>query len=292
MIKSMTGFGRCEITENNKKLTIEIKSVNHRYFDVSIKMTKKFMFFESAIRNILKEYAVRGKIDIFLTYEDMSGTDENIKYNEGLAREYYNYYEAISKSFNLKNDLTTAILARCPDVITMEEAEMDEEEILKLIEKTLKGACEMFVETRTREGEHLKTDMLLKLWHWEECLSEIEERSPIILAEYRQKLLDKLHEVMDNSQIDENRIAAEMVIFSDKLSVDEETVRLRSHIEHMKKDLIAGGELGRKLDFVAQEMNREANTILSKANDITISNLAISLKTDIEKIREQIQNIE
>jgi len=125
MIKSMTGFGRCEITENNKKLTIEIKSVNHRYFDVSIKMTKKFMFFESAIRNILKEYAVRGKIDIYLTYEDMSGTDENIKYNESLAREYYNYYDTISKTFNLKNDLTTAILAICPDVITMEEADMD-----------------------------------------------------------------------------------------------------------------------------------------------------------------------
>jgi uncharacterized protein (TIGR00255 family) len=292
MIKSMTGFGRCEITENNKKLTIEIKSVNHRYFDVSIKMTKKFMFFESAIRNILKEYAVRGKIDIYLTYEDMSGTDENIKYNESLAREYYNYYDTISKTFNLKNDLTTAILARCPDVITMEEADMDEEEILKLIEKTLKGACEMFVETRTREGEHLKTDMLLKLSSMTDCLREIEERSPLILSEYRQKLLDKLHEVMDNTQIDENRIASEMVIFADKLSVDEETVRLKSHIEHMKKDLLAGGEQGRKLDFVAQEMNREANTILSKANDITISNLAIALKTDIEKIREQIQNIE
>jgi len=150
----------------------------------------------------------------------------------------------------------------------------------------------MFVETRTREGEHLKTDMLLKLSSMTDCLREIEERSPLILSEYRQKLLDKLHEVMDNTQIDENRIASEMVIFADKLSVDEETVRLKSHIEHMKKDLLAGGEQGRKLDFVAQEMNREANTILSKANDITISNLAIALKTDIEKIREQIQNIE
>lgn len=292
MIKSMTGFGRCEVVETDKKLTIEMKSVNHRYLDLNIKMPKKFNVFESDMRNLLKNYASRGKIDIYISFEDLSFKNEKIKYNSELAKEYVGYFKQMGDEFGIENDMKASVLAKCQDVLCMEDAGIDEEEIGKLLEKTLSGAADMFVSTREREGEHLKKDMIGKLDHMLHNVDEIEKRSPEILNEYRKKLEDRLEELLTNTQIDENRIAAELVIFADKICVDEETVRLRSHIEHMKKDLDHGGEMGRKLDFIAQEMNREANTILSKANDIELSNRAIELKTEIEKIREQIQNIE
>ncbi len=292
MIKSMTGFGRYELVENNRKLTIEMKSVNHRYFDVNIKMPKKLSFFESSMRNILKNYAVRGKIDIYVTYEDLAGVDCNLKYNENLAKEYVKYYEKMVKEFNIRDDISASTLGRCPEVLTMEDAAIDEEEICIIVEKTLNGACTLFEESRKREGSQLSSDLVDKLNCMLKLVEIIEKRSPQVLSEYRKKLEDKMKEIFENSQIDDSRIASEVIIFADKICVDEEVVRLKSHIQNMKADISKGGEIGRKLDFIAQEMNREANTILSKANDLEITNIAINLKTAVEKIREQIQNIE
>ena len=292
MIKSMTGFGRCENHQGSRKFTVEMKAVNHRYFDVSIKMPKKLSFFEAAIRNVLKQYVQRGKLDVFITYEDYAEENVALKYNEELAGQYLKYFRQMAEKFGLKDDISVSSLGRCPEVFTMEEQDIDEEEIWAELKKAVEGACVQFVKAREQEGEALKTDLLDKLERMDENVTLIETRYPQIVAEYRQKLEEKVKELLADVQMDEGRIAAEVVIFSDKICTDEETVRLRSHIATMKEALIAGGSIGRKLDFIAQEMNREANTILSKANDLATSNVAIDLKTEIEKVREQIQNIE
>lgn len=292
MIKSMTGFGRCENHQGSRKFTVEMKAVNHRYFDVSIKMPKKLSFFEAAIRNVLKQYVQRGKLDVFITYEDYAEENVALKYNEELAGQYLKYFRQMAEKFGLKDDISVSSLGRCPEVFTMEEQDIDEEEIWAELKKAVEGACVQFVKAREQEGEALKTDLLDKLERMDENVTLIEDRYPQIVSAYRSRLEEKVKELLGDLQIDEGRIAAEVVIFSDKICTDEETVRLRSHIATMKEALIAGGSIGRKLDFIAQEMNREANTILSKANDLEVSNYAIDLKTEIEKVREQIQNIE
>lgn len=288
----MTGFGRCEISEAERKFTVELKGVNHRYLDVNIRMPKKLNFFESSIRNLLKQYAQRGKVDIFITYEDFSEGQVLLKYNEALAGEYLKYFKQMEEAFSLDNDIKVSTLSRYPEVLTMEEQSMDEEELWNGLKKALEGAFTQFVETRITEGENLKKDLLGKLDEMLVLVDKVEERSPQIVAEYREKLETKVKELLADSQIEEGRIAAEVVLFADKICTDEETVRLRSHIQHMKSTLEEKEGVGRKLDFIAQEMNREANTILSKANDLEVSNYAIDLKTEIEKVREQIQNIE
>ena len=238
MIKSMTGFGRSEIQQGAHKFTVEMKSVNHRYFDVNIRMPKKLNFFEAAIRGVLKEYIQRGKVDVFISYEDLTETNVSLKYNEAVAAQYVRYHKQMAETFGIPFDLTVSGLGRCPEVFT------------------------------------------------------VEERYPAIMAEYREKLETKVAELLGDTQAEEGRIAAEVVLYADKICTDEETVRLRSHIQSARKELTQGGAVGRKLDFIAQEMNREANTILSKANDLFTSDTAINLKTEIEKVREQIQNIE
>ncbi len=292
MIKSMTGFGRCENHQGDKKFTVEIKAVNHRYFDVNIKMPKKFSFFEAAIRGTLKDYIQRGKVDVFITYEDYADMNFSLKYNENVAAEYLKYYRRMAETFGLEDDVRVSVLGKCPEVFTLEEQTIDEAKLWSLLETALRGASQQFVESRVKEGEALRTDLLEKLNHMLENVDRVEERYPRIIAEYREKLTEKVHELLGDAQIDEGRLATEVVLFSDKICTDEETVRLRSHIETMKAALTEGGSIGRKLDFIAQEMNREANTILSKANDLATSNIAIDLKTEIEKVREQIQNIE
>ena len=292
MIKSMTGFGRSEIVKGNRKISVEIKSVNHRYLEAGIKMPKKLNVFESRMRDLLKKYATRGKIDIFINYEDDSENQVNLKFNQNIADEYMAIFNNMSEKYNLKNDMTVGGLARFPEVITMDEVQEDEEELWHFIEEAMKAALEQFVNTRILEGENLKKDLLGKLDHMEELVTFVEKRSPEIMKEYRSKLESKVKELLGDTTIDESRIATEVIIYADKICVDEETVRLRSHIEHARKCLNEEGGIGRKMDFIAQEMNREANTTLSKANDIEISNAAIDLKTEIEKIREQIQNIE
>lgn len=293
MIKSMTGFGRCELVDGERKYTVEMKGVNHRYLDVNIRMPKKLNFFETAIRTLLKQYVSRGKVDLFLTYEDQSQGQAVLKYNASLAEEYMERLREMEEQFGLENDVRVSTLSRYPDVLTMEEQALDEEEIWSGLEKAVKGAAVQFVETRTLEGENLRRDIIEKLDGMAELVGSIEKRAPEIIAEYREKLEEKVKELLEDTQIDDSRIAAEVVIFADKICTDEEVVRLKSHIGHMKDVLLSDeAGIGRKLDFIAQEMNREANTILSKANDLETSNIGIDLKTEIEKVREQIQNIE
>ena len=292
MIKSMTGFGRCEIAENNRKITVEMKSVNHRYLDVNIKMPKKLNFFESAIRGELKNYISRGKVDIFITYEDFTENKSSVRYNKELAEEYLTYLKQMAEDFGLDNDIRVSTLSKYPDVFTMEEQTLDEEELWKELQSAVKSASEMFVQTRIVEGEHLRDDLIEKLDGMLKLVDCVSERYPKTVAEYKEKLTEKVRDLLGDTAVDEGRLLTEVTIFADKICVDEETVRLRSHIETTKNTLMAGGSIGRKLDFIAQEMNREANTILSKANDLETSNYAIELKTEIEKVREQIQNIE
>ena len=293
MIKSMTGFGRCEVSEGDRKFTVEMKGVNHRYLDANIRMPKKLNFFDSAIRTVLKQYVTRGKVDIFITYEDLTENQVSLKYNESLAKEYLDAFKKMEETFGLENDIRVSTVSRCPEVLTMEEQSADEEELWKGLKKALEGALKQFVETRGIEGENLKNDIIAKLDGMSEKVACIEVRSPEIVTEYRAKLEEKVKELLADTQMDEGRIASEVVIFADKICTDEEVVRLKSHIAHMKETFATEENgIGRKLDFIAQEMNREANTILSKANDIEVSNYAIDLKTEIEKVREQIQNIE
>ena len=292
MIKSMTGFGRAEVITKDRKITVELKSVNHRYLDLSIKMPRKLGFLEGAIRNLMKTYMQRGKVDVFITYEDYTLSCGALKYNKELASEYMAYIRQMAEEFGIENDVKAGALSRYPDVLTMEEQSVDEEELWAVLEGPLREACEKFAQAREREGEHLKNDLITKLEALDEKVNQVEERSPLVVDSYREKLEAKVHELLEDSQIEDSRIAAEVILFSDKICNDEETVRLHSHIQGMKRMLEEKEGIGRKLDFMAQEMNREANTILSKSSDLVISNIAIDLKTEIEKIREQIQNIE
>ena len=292
MIKSMTGFGRAEYADDKRKFTVEIKSVNHRYLDMAIKMPKKLNFFEAAIRNELKNSIQRGKVDVFITYEDYTENNVGIKYNKDVAGEYMKYLKEMAEEFDLDCDVRVSTLSRYPEVFTMEEIDVDEEEIWAGLQKAIQGAADKFVEARIKEGNALKDDLIAKLDDMLSHVAYIKERAPEIIAEYKQGLEEKIKELLGDTKVDEGRLITEVTIFADKVCIDEEIVRLTSHIETTKKSLIEGGSIGRKLDFIAQEMNREANTILSKANDLATSNHAIELKTEIEKVREQIQNIE
>ncbi len=292
MLKSMTGFGRFECYENGLRVTVEMKSVNHRYCEVSVRIPKMLNFFESGVRNLIKKYVSRGKIDVSLTYEDETVGAQSVRYNREVAAEYVKYMKQMIDEFQLSPDISVTSLARMQDVLVYDETGMDEEKIWSVVEKAVNGACERFVASRVAEGEHLRKDIFAKLDGMLDDVAAVEVRSPQIVSEYRAKLLAKIQEVMGDAKVDPQVLASELVIFADRICTDEETVRLRAHIESMKDTLTVAENIGRKLDFIAQEMNREANTILSKANDMEVSQIAIRLKTEIEKIREQIQNIE
>lgn len=292
MLKSMTGFGRHEMESRERKITVELKSVNHRYCEISMRMPKKLNFFEASIRSLLKQYVSRGKLDVYIAYEDFTEGKSCVKYNEEIASEYYELLKKIGSQFSLENDIRVSQLARFPEVFTLEEQTVDEGELWSTLEECVRSAAEKFVETRLAEGEQLYHDLIEKLDGLLQMVDFVEERSPQIVGEYRERLTAKVSELLGDTKLDEGVLATEITIFADKICVDEETVRLRAHIESMKRTLAEGENVGRKLDFIAQEMNREANTILSKSNNLDISNTSINLKTEIEKIREQIQNIE
>ena len=292
MIKSMTGFGHEELLENDRKISVEIKAVNHRYLDLSIRMPKKLAALESQVRAVCKEYMERGKVDVYISYEDYTDADSTLKYNEALAGEYLGYLRQISEKYQLEFDVRASTIARLPDVFVLEDKNVDEDTLWHLLEKPVRLASEKFAESREREGEHLKKDLLGKLDTMKAFVGEIEARSPEIIEEYKASLREKVADLLADHAMEESRIAAEVTIFADKICVDEELVRLKSHIDAMKKELEKGGAVGRKLDFIAQEMNREANTILSKATDLAVSDAGIELKTNIEKVREQVQNVE
>ena len=292
MIRSMTGYGRAEVVTETRRISMEMKAVNNRYADFNIRMPRRFQFLESRIRSVLKEYAERGKIDVFIQseeYGDMAGT---LRYNEALAGEYVSCMRRMIEKFGLKADLSAADVARAPEVFTIGEADRDEEELWAMIEPVVRSAAAHFNESREAEGMKLRADLLEKLDELERITDEVMAHEPEIMAAYREKLTETLTEILSDRSIDESRIAAECVVYADRICTDEETVRLKSHIDQMRKELSSKGSIGRKLDFVAQEMNREANTTLSKAGDLLTADLGIAMKTLIEKIREQIQNIE
>ncbi len=292
-IKSMTGFGRGEYADEDIRICVEMKSVNHRYLDLGIKMPRRLNMLEGAVRNAIREHAQRGKIDVYITYENLSGNDTQLTFNRNLAEEYVKYIGEMADEFSLENDLKSAVrLASFQGVFNLAEVAEDDDVMNEHLLAALEEACRMFDRSRLAEGEKLKTDLLGKLSDLRGFVGEIEERAPGIVAEYRQNLSDKVRELLGDAQIDEARLVTEVTIFADKAAVDEEIVRLKAHIDAMEHELNLSAAVGRKLDFIAQEMNREANTTLSKSNDLKLSNTAIEVKTLIEKIREQVQNIE
>ncbi len=292
MIHSMTGYGRAEVQTDTRRISVEIKSVNNRYVDINIRMPRKFLFLENRIRTVLREYVLRGKVDVFINAEEYGAAAGSLKYNEALAGQYIAAMRSMIDTFGLASDIRAEDVARAPEVFSISEAEMDEEEISLLIENAVREAAEHFNEAREAEGERLKADMLLKLDELEAVTDEVIAHEDEIMAAYRQKLIDTMTELLADKGIDESRITAECVVYADRICTDEETVRLKSHIQQMRKELSFSGSIGRKLDFVAQEMNREANTTLSKAGDLITADNGILMKTTIEKLREQIQNIE
>ncbi len=293
-IRSMTGFGRAEIETDDHRILVEIKSVNHRYLDLGIKMPRKFNVFEARIRQLIKKYVERGKTDLYISFDDYSEAGRKLIFNRELAGEYLQYINEMSESFGIRNDVGVSVLSRFPDILTMEETTGDDDRYWEILEPAVTMALENFCAERSREGEHLRSDLLKKLGEMENYVREIEEFSPSVVENYRSRLYDKIRETLADSGLaaDESRIVTEVAIYSDKVCTDEEMVRLKSHINAMKAKLTSGGSCGRELDFIAQEMNREANTTLSKANNLKIADTAIALKTEIEKIREQVQNIE
>ena len=292
MLKSMTGFGRYESETPERKITVEMKAVNHRYNELTIKMPKKLNIFEASIRNLLKNYISRGKVDVYITYEDYKEKSACVKYNRDIAEEYFNNINAMAEFFHISNDMNAGQLARFPEVFEIEEQSVDEDELWSYLEDAVKQCAENFVKTRIAEGEHLKADLSAKLNGMLGWIDFIEKRSPEVVDEYRNRLYAKVNELLGDTKLDQSILATEITVYADKICVDEETVRLRAHIKNMLDTLEAADNVGRKLDFIAQEMNREANTILSKSSDLQITNTAINLKTEVEKVREQIQNIE
>ena len=292
MVRSMTGFGYSEKDAKEYKITVEIKSVNHRYSDISIKLPKKFSAYENILRNQMKRYAGRGKVDVFITFESYADNEVCVKYHPEIAGGYVEAIRKAGKEFGIAEGLQAAHLIRYPEVVTLEDAAQDITSIYPDLDEVFAEAARSFLEARETEGSHLQKDIMEKLEQITQLVTAIEERSPQLVEEYSRKIMAKVEELLGKSEIDESTLATELVVYADKVCVDEETVRLRSHISNMKDTLSLNEPIGRKLDFIAQEMNREANTILSKANDKDVSNIAIDLKTGIEKIREQIQNIE
>ncbi len=291
-LKSMTGFGRAEVSNDQYRLSVEVKSVNSRFLDLSIKMPKKFNALEANIRNTVKEYISRGKVDLFITYESFSEKGKALRLDLPLAKEYLESMRTLVNALGVEDNVKVTNLASLPDVLVLSEESEDDDALWESLKPSLTGALERFSETRVMEGENLQQDLLGKLAEMEAIVNRIDERSPEITAAYEARLRAKVSELLEGTGIDEARIVQEVTIYSDKICTDEERVRLHSHIKNMRTKLQNGGLVGRELDFVAQEMNREANTTLSKANDLIVSEDAIGLKTLIEKIREQIQNLE
>ena len=288
MVKSMTGFGRASSDEDSdKNFSIEIKSVNHRYLDINIKMPKTFVSLEEKIRRLISERLSRGKVDVFINLKDYSKAQGRAKVNLEFAKSYVKCLNSLKNEFkDLEDDIKLSMIVKHPEVIVIEEKEEDLEKIWNDIEGVLSEAIDGIVAMRVNEGEKLAKDILEKLVNF------IELKSSVVVENYREKLKERLKDFLGNVDIDETRLATEVVIFADKATIDEEIIRLKSHISQLRESLSFKESIGRKLDFLVQEMNREANTIASKSNDLEITNSVIDIKNIIEKIREQVQNIE
>jgi uncharacterized protein (TIGR00255 family) len=292
MIRSMTGFGRGNSEKDGKSFTIEIKSVNHRYFETNIRMPRVLISFEDKIRKIIGEKVKRGKLDVFVTLGSYDKEDVEASLNENLAQSYINCFQILKEKYDLAGEISIDIIARLPEVITLKQREEDVSQTFQPIEESLTKALEALLFMREREGEKLLADVMLKCNLINKLVENIKVRAPLVVGEYKLKLTQRLNTLNKEVEFDENRVSMEIAIFADKVGIDEELVRLNSHIEQMRETLILNEPIGRKLDFIIQELNRETNTIASKANDLEILNTVISMKSEIEKIREQIQNIE
>ena len=292
MIKSMTGYGSAKGCCDGLEIGIELKSVNNRYLDCSVRLPRNFLFAEDAIKSKVQEHISRGKIDVFVTVTGTGTDDVLVKVNEGLAKGYLEAITAVGDTFGIDGTVTALALSRMPDVLTVEKKDMDADAITAAITEIAEQALTEFDAMRAREGQKLSDDIAGRLLTIENYVSIVETRSPETVREYREKLYRKMCEVLENTAVDEQRILLEAGIFADKVAVDEETVRLRSHVAQLRDMIAAGSPIGRKMDFLVQEFNRESNTIGSKCNDSEITKVVIELKSEIEKIREQIQNIE
>ena len=292
MVRSMTGYGKGFAENENARVTIEMKSVNHRYLDLNIKLPKKLNFLESLIRNKISESIFRGKVDVYITLNEHSDACYKVSVNDIIAKEYYDSISAMAEKLGIDNDLKASNIVRLPDVIELEETDSDEDELKALVLSALSDCINQFVEARIAEGARLEADLVAKMDEMLVLVDKLEKRSPIIIEEYKTRLTTKIHELLEDNHIDESRIAQEVTMYADKVCIDEEMVRLKSHVAETRSVFNLDKEVGRKLDFLAQELNREANTILSKSTDVEIADIGITLKTLIEKVREQIQNIE
>ncbi len=292
MIKSMTGYGRGEAILNGRSIVIELRSVNNRYLDCSVRLPRTLVFAEEGIKTKIKEATSRGKVDVFVTVESTQSDAVAVTLNKPLAESYLNAWKEMAECFHITNDVTVSKLAHFPDVLTVEKVPQDQDALAADLFSVLDLALADYDRMRSAEGEKLQADLLCKLATLEDYVTQVETRSPQTVQSYRDKLYTKLQEVLGNTQIDEARILTEAAIFADKVAVDEETVRLRSHITQFRTMLAEGGIVGRKIDFLIQEMNRETNTIGSKCTDLSISHIVVDMKSEIEKLREQIQNVE
>ncbi len=291
-MRSMTGFGRGEATHNQKILTVEMKSVNHRYCDINIRMPKCLFHIENVLKKSIKEKIKRGKVDVYINFEDKSELGQCVIYNKEMAQQYMDSFQKIQEDFLIDYDIKVSYLSSCEDVLTLEKNREEDEELETLALTGLALALENIIETRFKEGEMLKADLKCKLDTMLDCIQQLKVMTPKVIENYRNKLSERMLELTEQTDVSPERLAMEVALYADKSCIDEEIVRLESHIKHMRDTLDTKEPVGRKLDFISQEMNREANTVLSKSNHIEISNCGIELKTLIEKVREQIQNIE
>lgn len=299
MIYSMTGFGRSEYSDDTRRIIIEMKSVNHRYCDISIKLPRSISRFEPEIRKRLKRYVERGKVDVFITYSNLKSSGYLVKYDRDILQQYMNHFKSIEEDFGIVEEYKPTVIARFPDVLTVEESFYVEDEEYQIIERVLDEAGREFMESRAKEGASLTRDLLGKMDELESLTSRVDELAPAIIEDYQKKLTEKVSALLDTASIDESRIVQEVTIYADRVAVDEELVRLHSHINAVR-DILSGTDnpdsgsrsVGRRLDFIVQEMNREANTTLSKSDTISVTDIGIDMKTCIEKVREQVQNLE
>ncbi len=293
MIKSMTGFGRNEYAVGGREYTVEVKTINHRYLDFNIRLPRQFSFFEDYIRKIVPKYISRGKVDVNIQFSSFGDELKSIKFDENLISLYLNEAKVIEEKFGIKNDLSFCRVMQLPDVVKVDD-DKDEEQLINELSEALAGALEKLKNMREVEGNNLYKDLTAKTANLLTILSKIEEKSKLVVVEYKTKLKERVDELLKdvNTQLDDTRLATEVAIFADKASIDEEIVRFKSHIKQFNHTLELDEPVGKKLDFIVQELNRETNTIGSKANDLDISSSVIELKNEIEKIREQIQNIE
>jgi uncharacterized protein (TIGR00255 family) len=292
MIKSMTGYGRGSVEEGGRAFQIEVKSVNNRYLDINLRLPRQINALEDNVRKYIASRISRGKIDVYINQEKVSDDDINITIDEQVASAYFNAFTELKERFSLKDDISISLLAKSNDVIVVERKEEDLEAIWKTLSRALEEAIDMFIDMRGREGLKLSNDISERCEMIKGMVGKIEERSPEIIKEYREKILQRVSEFLKDVEVDQAKLLNEVAFFSDKSNITEEIVRLKSHIEQLKSTLSSKESVGRKLDFIIQEMNRETNTIGSKANDLYITGLVVDMKSELEKIREQIQNIE